>query len=287
MHAARGSCRSWALRIRMPCAILVVGCPTTSGCQWEVSSRVAVDQRPWPARFAGATDTVRNLLERQIREGELLPGQRLPTEPELAARLGVSRNSLREALQSLEDSGLIVKRHGIGTFVTESRPLVQGGIERLAGLTEFIAGEGRAAGSDLAGYAVVPANAEVRRKLGLTSAMPIAVIESIKTADGQPVAVCFDYIPMEFLRQPFDPGSIQASIFEGLQSEHGINIRFAECEILPTAAHDCLASTLSVEEGTVLLLLDQVHVDDSDRRVFHSKSYFPLNRFTFRLIRHR
>jgi GntR family transcriptional regulator len=248
---------------------------------------VAVDQYRWPTRLAGATDTVRSLLERQIREGELLPGQRLPTEPELAARLGVGRNSLREALQSLEDSGLIVKRHGIGTFVTESRPVVQGGIERLASLTEFIAGEGRVSGSDLVGYAVVPANAEVRRKLSLKSAVPVAVIESVKTANGQPVAVCFDYIPLEFLRQPFDPSSIQASIFEGLQNEHGVNIRFAECEILPTAAHGSLTSMLSVEEGTPLLLLDQVHVDDTDRRVFHSKSYFPFNRFTFRLIRHR
>ena len=275
------------LRVCMPCAILVVGCPTTLGQQWEVRSRVVEDQYPWPARFAGATDTARRLLEKQIREGELLPGQRLPTEPELAAHLGVGRNSLREALQSLEDSGLIIKRHGIGTFVTESRPLVQGGIERLASLTEYIASEGRVSGSDLVGYAVVPASAEVRRKLHLESAAPVAVIESIKTADGQPVAVCFDYIPVEFLRQPFDPDSIQASIFEGLQNEHGISIRFAECEILPTVAHGSLASMLSVEEGTTLLLLDQVHVDDADRRVFHSKSYFPFNRFTFRLIRHR
>jgi GntR family transcriptional regulator len=134
---------------------------------------------------------------------------------------------------------------------------------------------------------VVSANAEIRCKLGLTSAVPVAVIESVKTADGQPVAVCSDYIPVEFLRQPFDPNSIQASIFEGLQSEHGINIRFAECEILPTAAHGSLASILRVDEGTPLLLLDQVHVDDTDRRIFHSKSYFPFNRFTFRLIRHR
>ena len=248
---------------------------------------MAMDHYPWPARCASAADTVRSLLERQIRDGELVPGQRLPTEPELAARLGVGRNSLREALQSLEDSGLIVKRHGIGTFVTESRPLVQGGIERLASLTELIASEGRVSGSDLVGYAVVPASAEVRAKLGLGSTMPVAVIESIKTADGKPVAVCVDYIPAEFLRQPFDPNSIQSSIFEGLQSEHGINIRFAECEILPTTAHDSLASMLSVEEGTPLLLLDQVHVDDTARRVFHSKSYFPFNRFTFRLIRHR
>lgn len=248
---------------------------------------MTVDQYPWQARFSGATDSVRSLLERQIREGELLPGQRLPTEPELAARLGVGRNSLREALQSLEDSGLIVKRHGIGTFVTESRPLVQGGIERLASLTQLIASEGRVSGSDLVGYVVVPASNEVRTKLGLGSAAPVAVVESIKTADGKPVAVCFDYIPVEFLRQPFDPNSIQSSIFEGLQNEHGVNIRFAECEILPTTAHDSLASMLNVEEGTPLLLLDQVHVDDRDRRVFHSKSYFPFNRFTFRLIRHR
>ena len=242
---------------------------------------------PQMPRTASATELAKQALETQIRDGVLRSGERLPTEPELASRLGVSRNSLREALKSLEDLGLVTKRHGVGTFVTESRPLVQGGIERLTSLMEFIEGEGRVPGSALINSYVVPAGPEVARRLGLDPEASVAVIESLKTADGYPVAVCVDYIPTDYLDDEYDPALIQDAIFEGLQREFGINIKFAECEIVPITAHESLAEMLMVDEGTALLLLDQVHMDDRDRRVFHSKSYFPFNRFAFRLIRHR
>lgn len=74
------------------------------------------------------------------------------------------------------------------------------------------------------------------------------------------------------MKAAFQEGTRWATLWRllALNNEHGINIRFAECEIPPTTAHDSLASMLSVEEGTLLLLLDQVHVDDSARRVFQT-----------------
>ena len=81
-------------------------------------------------------------LEGQIRSGILKPGERLPSESEFARRLGVSRNSYREALSLLEKSALVVRRQGIGTFVTESQPLIRGGIESLRGVLQMIHSQG-------------------------------------------------------------------------------------------------------------------------------------------------
>ena len=66
------------------------------------------------------SDVVATELETRILEGSLKPGDRLPAERELAVELGVSRPSLRGALQSLVAKGLLVTRHGGGTFVTDS-----------------------------------------------------------------------------------------------------------------------------------------------------------------------
>lgn len=239
------------------------------------------------SRAHTATHIARQMLEEQIREGFLEPGSRLPTEPELASKLGVSRNSLREALRALEDCGLVTKRHGVGTFVTDSRPLVKGGLERLVSIAEFIAGEGRQPGSVLVQSSTTAASPELERRLGLTENEQVAVVETIKTADSQPVAVCIDYIPTAYLPENFDAGALHEAIFEGLQRELGIVIKYAECQIVPTTATAALASKLDVSEGAALLLLDQVHVDDRGKRVFHSKSYFPSNRFSFVVIRHR
>jgi len=238
-------------------------------------------------RSATTTEMVRRELEGRIRKGVLRPGEQLPNEPELAAQLGVSRNSLREALQVLEDAGLIIKRHGIGTFVTESSPLVRAGIERLTSLTEFVADQGRTPGSRLVSFDIAAADSEVRKKLGLAGTNQVAIVQTIKTADAQPVAVCFDYVPTMFLKEPIDPQSLAVSIFEGLENEHCISIRLAECEIIPTLADNTIADMLDSEPGAPVLLLSQVHLDTQGRRVCYSRSYFPATKFTFRLVRRR
>jgi DNA-binding FadR family transcriptional regulator len=63
-------------------------------------------------------------LEREIREGRLGPGDRLPTEAALAARAGVSRTVVREAVAALKASGLVETRQGAGAFVRQPRPLL-------------------------------------------------------------------------------------------------------------------------------------------------------------------
>ncbi|MCR4425069.1 MAG: GntR family transcriptional regulator [Firmicutes bacterium] len=232
-------------------------------------------------------ELVQDQITRNIRLGVLKPGQKLPSEPEYAAALGVSRNSLREALQSLEREGLVVRRHGIGTFVTESRPMIKGGIERLSGVMQIIADQGRVPGTRLIRFERAECGPEAAHALGVEESAPAAIIETVKTADGDPVAVCMDVIPIELLGDSIDVDALQRSVFEGLEKSHGVSIKFAECELVPTVADDSLAEKLAVDTGTPILLLSQVHVDSGNRRVLYSCSYFPFNRFTFRLIRHR
>ncbi|MFE9243982.1 FadR/GntR family transcriptional regulator [Nocardiopsis sp. NPDC006938] len=61
-------------------------------------------------------------IKEMIADGEVGPGQRLPTERELSARLGVSRGSVREAIRSLTTLGVLSVRHGAGVYVTALRP---------------------------------------------------------------------------------------------------------------------------------------------------------------------
>jgi len=84
-----------------------------------------------------------------------------------------------------------------------------------------------------------------------------------------------------------DTNSIKESIFDYLQNNQGINIRFAECNIIPALSDNILAAKLRVETGSPILLLEQIHYDDQGKRVLFSKSYFPAGKFTFKLIRRR
>ena len=226
-------------------------------------------------------------LEGQIRSGILKPGERLPSESEFARRLGVSRNSYREALSLLEKSALVVRRQGIGTFVTESQPLIRGGIESLRGVLQMIHSQGLEARSDIIAFQKGYFDQTIEAKLDLEPGTPLVYLETLKSANDWPVAVCVDLVPEPYLDERIDPDDLNASIFDGLQEYHQINIRFAECDIIPIVADTELVAKLRVEPKTPLLLLSQIHFDETNRKVLYSKSYFPFDRFTFKLIRRR
>src|SRR3712207_5462994 len=87
------------------------------------------------------------LVRELIRSGSLAPGEQLPSEPQLARRLGISRPTLRAALAELVADRLLVRRKGVGTFVAANPPHVSQGLERLIGTAASIRGLGRSPGT--------------------------------------------------------------------------------------------------------------------------------------------
>src|SRR4051812_39969152 len=84
-------------------------------------SPAAAAQAPSARRPRGLVTEIVDNLASGIREGNLLPGDKLPTESEIMARFGVSRTVVRESISRLQASGLVETRHGIGTFVMQAR----------------------------------------------------------------------------------------------------------------------------------------------------------------------
>ncbi|MHB9151518.1 MAG: GntR family transcriptional regulator [Spirochaetales bacterium] len=226
-------------------------------------------------------------LHKRIVDGKFQPGEKLPSEPELADLLGISRNSLREAIGLLVNEGYLFRQKGVGTFITHSDPIIKGGIERLKGVAEFIKEKGYLPGSILVRFDSIDCDLPTAESLMLEIGEKVIVLETIKTASGKPVASCMDIIPGKYFKGPVDTNSIKESIFEYLQKNQGINICFAECTIIPALSDTILAAKLKVEVGSPILLLEQIHYDDKNRKIFCSKSYFPADKFTFKLIRKR
>jgi len=233
------------------------------------------------------SDRIRDDLEYRIRSSLFKPGERLAPEPELAARLGVSRNSLREAVKALQASGLLIKRRGIGTFVTRQRPLINLGIETLMGISQFIGAQGFRSLSRVNGFERGVRDGQAAEALGVAPDCPLVMLETTKFADRDPVAVCLDFVPEHLFDVPPRPEKLHDSIFDGLERHHGISIGFAECEILSVPADAVLAEKLDVADKTPLLLMKQVHYDELERKVLFSRSYFPSDKLAFRIIRRR
>ena len=198
---------------------------------------------------------VRALRERIAAHG-LEPGDRLPSEPELARSLGVSRSSLREGIALLEEDGIVRRLHGSGTYVSH-RPGVRNDLSRNFAVSSMIAAMGLEPGSVAEQCALEAAPPHVASPLGIDAGAPICALRRVRTAAGRRVVDSTDWcrtdvLPLEAM-SGLEGGSIYAALAErGLPVHHGV------ATITPAAAADHVAHRLDVAPGTLLMTLFQL-----------------------------
>jgi GntR family transcriptional regulator len=230
--------------------------------------------------------TTRDDLLAWIARGKVQPGGQLPPEPKLAGELGVSRPTLREALRSLEDEGLVTRSRGAGTFLSH-RPRVRNNLDVNFGVSDAIRQAGMTPGHRAAVTSIVPAPGEAREALALRPGQEVVVVERIRTADGRPVVFTRDVLPLWLLEGR--PDVIQhlaaGSIYETMERDLGVAIHHGVASFAPARATRGLSSKLRVSRGTLLLYLRQVDYDQEGRPVLLSHEHHVSDAFEFALIR--
>lgn len=224
-------------------------------------------------------------LKQDIENGLIKPGTKLPSEFDLAKELGVSRATLREALRILEDENVIIRKHGVGTFVNP-KPVFTSGIEELYSITQMIEKNNYVAGTIYVKTEVDSStNADIK-SFNLKEVENIFRVERIRTADGEPVAYCIDKIPESVLPKNFNFEN-EGSIFQTLEQQGNIHISYAIAEIEPMGYHEKISNMLHSPPESSLLVLKQVHYDIKDRPVLISINYFRADKFRFQVLRRR
>jgi GntR family transcriptional regulator len=240
-----------------------------------------------PARGGdGLTVTVREELAGRIERGEWRPRQRLPSEPDLAASLGVSRATLREALRSLAEDGFVTRVQGSGTFVTH-RPRLRNNLDVNFGVTDLIRTMGMRPGSREVRVEEVAASEEDARRLGLEAGDGVVSVDRVRTADGRPVVFSVDMLPGALLAgRPALLARIgQSSIYDLLERSLGIVVRQGVASLRPANADRRLAARLQVPEGALLLYVLQVDYDTEGRPVLLSHEHHLADAFEITVVR--
>lgn len=134
-------------------------------------------------------------LEAEIAAGALAEGARLPTEPALMARYGVGRATLRQAVASLQQRGVLRAEQGRGTFVGARR--LTYAISRRTSFSRNLAAQGFEPGGELISEHPVAAEAEVAAMLGIAPGRPVIHRHGIGMADGVPVELADVYVPLD------------------------------------------------------------------------------------------
>ena len=227
--------------------------------------------------------TRRDIASRILDEA---PGSQLPPEPELAAELGVSRATLREALASLEDEGLVRRTRGAGTFVAD-RPRVVNNLDANFGVTDAIRASGMDPGTLHGSACLEAAAADEAERLDLEPGEDVVVVDRVRTADGRPVVLSRDILAAALTGD--DPSVFErlerSSVYEVLERDLGVAIHHGLATFRPTRADGHLASRLEVPKGTLLLYIRQVDFDGQGRPVVSSHEHHLADAFEFTVVR--
>ncbi|MEC3661653.1 GntR family transcriptional regulator [Bacillus subtilis] len=223
-------------------------------------------------------------IKEDIKNGIYTEKEKLPSEFELSKKLGVSRATLREALRILEEEHVIIRRHGVGTFV-HSKPLFLSGIEQLNSVTKMIEQANMTPGTIFLSSQVLMPSEDDTKRFHLAEGQELFYLERVRTADGQPIVYCIDKIPMNILPNSFSHQ--QESMFGLLEKNSGSVISYAVTDIEPIGYHDTISPVLECDPETALLLLKQTHYDQHDKPVLYSLNYFRADKFRFHVLRKR
>ncbi|HLI15300.1 MAG TPA: GntR family transcriptional regulator [Acidimicrobiales bacterium] len=216
------------------------------------------------------------------------PGERIPAESELAEQLGVSRNTLREALWLLWSEGLLVRRWGVGTFVRDRTPPSPSQLLEFVPVRDMIRGSGREPTLTVAVVERRPCVREAAVALGLREGEEAWWLDRTFAADGVPAVTLQDWVPSRVNGRELDLTPLK-DVDQGLL---GLLYDAARCRVVRMEAHltaelasDEMAERMRQRQPFPVMVGVQVSYDDTDRPVIFSRNYYATGVFDVRVLR--
>ena len=224
-------------------------------------------------------------IQAYVTERGLAAGDRLPSEVELGALLGVGRSTIREAMGHLELARVVERRRGVGTVYLGMHGPAAVGLETLESLEALAARQGWSCQTKDIEISPGSADQEQAGRLEVEPGSAVSIITRTKARDGVPLAemvsvVPASVIPFEALRTEFED-----SITELMTRHHSSPVRFARAEVTAVSCDPRRAHRLGVQSGSPLLLMDEVFLGDAGQVLAWNLLYFVPSDIRLEVIR--
>ena len=217
-------------------------------------------------------------FERAIIDGTIAPGERIANEIALAAELGLSRPTMRQAIQVLVDKGMLVRKRGVGTQVVHGK--IRRSVE-LTSLFDDLSAAGQKPRTDVIAVGKVPADEDVARELQLTKGADVWSLERLRWVDREPLALMHNFIPVDVV--DLDAVDLaQTGLYAHLR-DCGIVMRVARQRIGARGATVEEAQQLLERKGAPLLTMQRTAYDNAGRAVEYGRHAYRPDLYAFEL----
>lgn len=242
-------------------------------------------------RKASLANQVEQILINRIRDGDYSQGEQLPTEAQLAEEFDVSKATIRAAFNAMTARRFIVRKHGVGTFVSQAAQLANP-LDQSIDFLELISSSGFTADFvELISRIIVP-DEEVQHKLSLEPDQRVLEVHKVFTADKKPVIYSQNYIPEWVYQktltdeQVVAPGATEPffSFFSDV-CKCELKYYLSKVKVGMPLDYPLITEPMNVEKNTPILVIDEVGFDAQERPVNYAIEYLPGNRMHFSLVR--
>lgn len=216
-------------------------------------------------------------IEDAVANGIIKPGDALPSERDLALKVDVSRVTVRKAVQHLVREGVLVQRHGSGTFVAPQPPRVEQPLSQLTSFAEDMARRGMDARSVWLDRGIYPPSPEETLVLGLSAGDRVARVARLRISGDQPLAIERASLSERVLP---DPENIGTSLYAHLEKGGNRPVRAIQRIRAGNVGADD-ATLLEVPEGAAVLLIERISYLASGRVIEFTRSVYRGDTYDF------
>src|SRR5215467_7379730 len=238
------------------------------------------------ARVSGtlpAYQRIQSIIRKRIDSGQLVPGDAVPSERDLAKTHHVSLMTARHALAFLEREGLVERRRGIGTFVAPQKIH----FNKLMSYTEQMAARTLAAGAKVLFAKIVDHENEAAARLSLPPNSRIIKLERLRHASGEPFALETCYLNAAEFPGLLDAPLERESLFGILEREFKVELGYADEEVDATASDPRIAELLAIPRREPLLRIRQVIYSTKGKAIMYVLGFYRSDRHNLVIRRFR
>ncbi len=225
---------------------------------------------------------LRDTLKGQIQSGAWAPGDLLPSESEMCVMYDVSRSVVRQALQALEQEGIIYRHRGKGSFVAEPK-IHETLVQKLTGFHQDMMDQGHVVVNQVLRQEVVPANADVAKYLNVAQDSPVIICERLRFVDGKPVNLSISHVPYARCQELLHADLRNQSLYAVIERACGQRIMRGTRIIEATAPPEHVAELLGIDDDLPVFNLKTVCYLEDDTPIEYALGFHRSDRSRFKV----